>query len=194
MDSSSYTELLSFVRRSEKTSNDGLYHYENKNRGVSVLYEKEIKDSLQNIEGYFFVVAEPKKYMADDVIPELFKQAKEAEDELTKTYAVYNKGELLTSSGNYNFLAHIPKNQLLRQEYKEIRKGRVKEFWYNGAKSKLVIIVRTGNLFIESITLFAYLFVSFLFIIVVFQLCRFLVGIKFSYNRLKTVMRLNIRH
>ncbi|MCW3109403.1 MAG: nitrogen regulation protein NtrY [Segetibacter sp.] len=193
-DSVTYGVLTTLIRRSKKTAYADMFYYENAFYSFSFLYEKEIKDSLQNVQGYFFVIAEPKKYKNQALYPELFKQVKDAETDLNLTYAVYNKGELISSAGDYNFLSHIPKNQLLRQEYKEHHKGEFNELWYNAGNNKLVIIVRNASLFIESITLFAYLFGSFLFIIVLFQVGHFLIRFKFSYKRLKNGLKLNIRH
>ena len=193
-DSVAYGSLTSFIRRSKNAVYDDLYYYENTSNGFSLLYEKEIKDSLQNILGYFFVIAEPKKYKSQALYPELFKQVKDVEQDLAQVYAVYNKGELINSEGDYNFLSHIPKEQLLRQEYKEQRKGNYKELWYNAGNNRLVIIVRNASFFIESITLFAYLFGCFLFIIVLFQTGHFLVRFKFNFKRLRNGLRLNIRH
>lgn len=193
-DSVSYDVLTTLIRRSKKTAYADMFYYENAFYSFSFLYEKEIKDLAGNIEGYFFVIAEPKKYKSQALYPELFKQVKNAETDLNLTYAVYNKGELISSAGDYNFLSRIPKDQLLRQEYKDRHKGDYNELWYNAGNNKLVIIVRSGSLFIESITLFAYLFGSFLFIIVLFQVGHYLIKFKFSYKRLKNGLRLNIRH
>lgn len=193
-DSVQYSDLNTFIGRSKNTAYADLYYYENASKSFSLLYEKEIKDSLKNILGYFFVTAEPKKYKSQALYPELFKQVKDVEQDLNQVYAVYNKGELINSVGDYNFVSHIPKDQLLRQEYKEQRKGNFKELWYNAGNNRLVIIVKDASFFIESITLFAYLFGSFLFIIVLFQTGHFLVKYKFNYKRLKTGLRLNIRH
>jgi HAMP domain-containing protein len=193
-DSDSYAVLNTLVGRSKKTMYDDLYYYQNSFFNFSFLYEKKIKDSLENIQGYFFVVAEPKKYKNQALYPELFKQVKNAEEDLDRTYAVYNKGQLVTSVGDYNFLSQIPKNLLLRQEYKEQRKGEFNEFWYNAGNNKMVIIVKNTSFFIEAITLFAYLFGSFLLILVLFQVGRLLIRYKFSYRRLKKGLKLNIRH
>ncbi|MDQ6812736.1 MAG: hypothetical protein M3040_03195, partial [Bacteroidota bacterium] len=118
-DSVTYSQLITLIHRSKNTSSPGMYYYENASNNFSFLYEKEIKDPRQNTLGYFFVIAEPKKYKSQALYPELFKQVKDAENDLNRTYAVYNKGELINSAGDYNFLSHIPKSQLLRQEYKE---------------------------------------------------------------------------
>jgi two-component system nitrogen regulation sensor histidine kinase NtrY len=193
-DSISYGALNTLIGRGKKTAYSDLFYFENAFYSFSFLYKKEIKDSLQNTLGYFFVVAEPKKYKNQALYPELFKQVKNAQEELDRTYAVYNKGKLISSVGDYNFLSYIPKSLLLKQEYKEQRKGDFNELWYNAGNNKMVIILRNTSFFIESITLFAYLFGSFLFIIVLFQTGLFLIRFKFSYKGLRNGLRLNFRH
>lgn len=193
-DSSTYGSLNTLIGRGKRTTYSDLFYFENAFYSFSFLYKKEIKDSLQNTLGYFFVVAEPKKYKNQALYPELFKQVKNAELDLDRTYAVYSKGRLISSVGDYNFLSYIPKNLLLRQEYKQQRKGDFDELWYNAGNNKMVIIVKKASFFIESITLFAYLFGSFLFIIVLFQTGRFLIRYKFSYKGLKNGLKLNFRH
>jgi len=193
-DSTEYSDLNSLISRGKKTAYSDLFYFQNANYNFSFLYKKEIKDAQQNTLGYFFVVAEPKKYKNQALFPELFKQVKSAEEDLDRTYAVYNKGVLMSSVGDYNFLSRIPKEKLLRQEYREERKGDYNELWYNAGSNKMVIIVKNASFFIESITLFAYLFGSFLFIIVLFQVGRFLVRFKFSYKALKKGLKLNFRH
>lgn len=193
-DSVSYDVLNSLISRSKKTGNVDMYYYANAFYSFSFLYKKEITDSSQNVLGYFFVIAEPKKYKNQALYPELFKQVKNAEADLDVTYAVYSKGKLISSAGDYNFLSTIPKDQLLRQEFKEQSIGEFKELWYNAGNNKLVIIVRSNALFIQAVTLFAYLFGSFLFIVVLFQIGTLLIRFKFSLKRMKFGLRLNIRH
>lgn len=194
-ENTSYGELSTLVKRGKKTAYEDLFYFSNTYYSFSFLYEKEIKDSLQNTVGYFLVVAEPKKYKNQALSPELFtQQAKNASEELDRTYAVYNNGKLISSVGDYNFLSYIPRHLLLRQEYKEQRNGDFNELWYNAGNNKMVIIVKNSSFFIQAMTLFAYLFGSFLFIIVLFQIGRFLMRNKFSYKRLKNGLKLNFRH
>ena len=41
--------------------------------------------------------------------------------------------------------------------------------WYNAGSNKLIAIVKKGNILFEVITLFAYFFGSFLFILILFH-------------------------
>jgi HAMP domain-containing protein len=196
-DSVTFDNITNIIyNRSKKTFIEGLYYYENEFTGFSYLYEKEIVDSSNNIVGYFFVVAEPKKYKSQALTPELFKQVKDIEADLdvNYAYAVYNKGVIINTYGDYNFKSYIPRNQYPKQEFKEEEKKDSVELWYNAGNNKLVIIVKAGSVSYEAITLFAYLFGSFLFVVIMFQVLHYLISNKFRITRLRNGLRLNIRN
>lgn len=196
-DSVSFDVIYSIIlNRSKKTANSDLYYYENESNVFNFIYQKEIRDSVGKILGYFFVVAEPKKYESEALYPELFKQVKdvEADLELNYAYAVYSNGQIISNYGDYNFVTSIPKSLFLKQDYKEEKKDDNTELWYNAGNNRLVIIVKSDSHFFEAITLFAYLFVSFLFIIVLFETGYFLVKNKFSLQNLTSVLKPSIRN
>ena len=180
--------------RSKTTLNPDMYFYENEFNGFNLLYKKEIQYPNGNRAGYFFVVAEPKKYKNQSVSPELFKQVKDVANDLEITYAIYNKGRLVNAYGDYNFPTIIPKTKVLRQEYREERKDDYTELWYNAGNNKMIILVRSQSVFFESITLFAYLFASFLFIVVLFQVGVLLIKMRFRFSNIKTGMHISIRN
>lgn len=194
-DSVSFDAIMSKIYiRSKKTQNKQMYYYENEFNGVNLLYQKEIRDSAGMNKGYFFVVAEPKKYKSQAVYPELFKQVEDVATDLDVTYAVYYKGGLINSFGDYNFLSKIPKERYLRQEYAEVKKDDNVELWYNAGNNKMVIMIEKESLFLESVTLFAYLFGSFLFIVVMFQLGDLLIKVRFRLYRLRQGLKFTLRN
>jgi hypothetical protein len=107
-----------------------VYYYESNTEGYSFLYQKEIRDSLQNNLGYFFVVAKPKKYTAEALYFELFKQGKDnpLEAELNYAYAIYNKGTIITNFGDYNFPSRITKQLYPGRIISKKRMGRTANF------------------------------------------------------------------
>ncbi|HEX8358381.1 MAG TPA: hypothetical protein VF610_13250, partial [Segetibacter sp.] len=155
-DPASFENITNIVyNRSRKTRVEDLYYFANEFRGFSYLYQKKILDSAENVQGYFFVVAEPKKYNSQALMPELFKQVNNVESDLdvNYAYAVYSKGEIINNYGDYNFRSFIPKNRYPRQEFIEENKGDVTELWYNAGNSRLVVIVKVGSVFFQAITL-----------------------------------------
>jgi signal transduction histidine kinase len=195
-DSTSFAAISSIItNRSKPTANPDLYYYENEFNEFSYLYKKDIKDVHGNIQGYFFIVAELKKYKSEALYPELFKQAENVETDLNVNYAyaVYNKGRIINNYGDYDFKSRIPKEDYPKQEFLEKQINGKSVLWYNAGNNKIVIIVRSGSMFFEAITLFAYLFGSFLFIVVLFQVGHILVENKFRFDRLKNNLRFNLR-
>ncbi|MEJ7828464.1 MAG: HAMP domain-containing sensor histidine kinase [Segetibacter sp.] len=195
-DSVSYDVITNIIyNQSKRTSIKDVYYYESNTEGYSFLYQKEIRDSLQNDLGYFFVVAKPKRYTAEALYPELFKQGKDnpSDIDLNYAYAIYNKGTIINNFGDYNFVSRIPKQQYPKQDYIEKKAGQYSELWYNAGNNKLVIVVKGGSLFIASITLFAYLLGSFLFLVVLLQIIEYLMWSRFSWKRIKSGFTFNIR-
>ncbi|MEJ7680798.1 MAG: hypothetical protein WKG06_23690 [Segetibacter sp.] len=111
----SYGALSSIIEnRSKSTSNPDLYYYENELNEFSYLYKKDISDARGNIQGYFFIVAELKKYKSEALYPELFKQVENVETDLNVNYAyaIYNKGKIINNYGDFDFKSRIPKARL----------------------------------------------------------------------------------
>lgn len=195
-DSVSYEVITNIItNQSKRTTIPNVYYYESNTEGFSFLYQKEVKDTNANVLGYFFVIAKPKKYTTDALYPELFKQSKElsANIDMSYAYAVYNKGIIINNYGDYNFVSRIPKQLYPKQDFIEKKNGNNNELWYNAGNNKLVIIVKSGSVFFASITLFAYLFGSFLFIIVLYQLAQYFIRARFRLNLIKKGIRFNIR-
>ena len=195
-DSLSFGGVTSILlNRSKKTENPDLYYYENQFNEFSYLYKKDITDARGNLKGYFFIVAELKKYKSEALYPELFKQVEDVASDLNVNYAyaIYNAGKIINNYGDYNFKSRIQKEDYPKQEFYEKKVNGKSVLWYNAGNNKLVIIVRSGSVFFEAITLFAYLFGSFLFIVVLFQIGNLLVLYKFRLGQIKNELRFNLR-
>ncbi|MCG7859834.1 hypothetical protein MD537_22840, partial [Flavihumibacter sediminis] len=66
------------------------------------------------------------------------------------------------------------------------------ELWYRD-NNKVVIIAKLNNLWLESITLVAYLFSTFLLLLGIFQLISLLVRSRLRLSNLRKEMQLNLR-
>jgi signal transduction histidine kinase len=195
-DSVSYDIITNVIStQSKKTSIPDVYYYESNTEGFSFLYQKEIRDTTNDLLGHFFVVAKPRKYTSEALFPELFKQVKDnaTERDLHYAYAIYNKGSIINNYGDYNFVSHIPKTHYPRQDYVIKKNGDSNELWYNAGNNKLVIVVKRGSVLFASITLFAYLFASFLFIVLLFQTAHYLIRARFRWKRIRSSLNLDIR-
>ncbi len=191
----SYDAIVNLINNRSKKAPDGeMYFYQNSFKDYNLLFQKNITDSAGAQLGHLFVLAEPKRYKSPAVYPELFKEVEDVTSELDLTYAVYFKGELIRSIGDYNFPGRIAPDQYLKQQYKEVRKGNTNELWYNAGNYKLVITVQKEALFLEFITLFAYLFGSFLFIVVLFQVGDLFIRYRFRLHLMRHKVKFNIRN
>jgi signal transduction histidine kinase len=144
--------------------------------------------------GYFFVVAKPKRYKSEALYPELFKQVKDISTDLNVNYAyaVYNKGEIIINFGAENFPARLSKDQYPKLEFEVRKEGNINQLWYNSG-NKIVVIIKNTSFFYEAITLFAYLFGMFLFVVVLFQLAGILFRSRFQWRSIKAAFRFSIR-
>jgi signal transduction histidine kinase len=150
----------------------------------------------QSTMGYLFVVIKSKRYKSEALYPELFTQVQDIASDLNTNYAyaVYNRGRIINHFNTYSFPSQLDKNQIPRFElfsYKYV--GDYSELWFNSSNNKQVLVVKRNTWLIEAVTLFAYLFCSFLFIILLFHLGNYLLLARFKWKALRKMLRLNIR-
>jgi signal transduction histidine kinase len=195
-DSASYEVISNIIYQSKRTDIENLYYYESSLDRFSYLFQKEVRDKDHNIIGHFFVVAKPKRYKSDALYPELFKQVRDISADLNVNYAyaVYNKGEILENYGDYNFKSRLSKEDLPHLEFETRWQDDNNELWYNVGNNKIVVIIRKGTLFFEAITLFAYLFGTFLFIVLLFHVGNLLFHSRFQWRNLKPLFKFSIRN
>ncbi|MCY7420186.1 MAG: hypothetical protein LH478_00350 [Chitinophagaceae bacterium] len=196
-DSVSYDILTNIIsNRSKNTNIADLYYHENNSESFSYIFQKEVKDFEGNVLGYFFLLAKPKRYQSEALYPELFKQVKDITSDvsLNYSYAVYDKGKLVINSGDYNFNSQLPKSKWIRQEFLETKEGKYDILWYNAGNNKMVMVIKDGSMVFEAITLFAYLFGSFLFILIIFHIGNLLLRSRFRWSEIKKTFRFDIRY
>jgi signal transduction histidine kinase len=196
-DSTNFNSLNTIVQTQGKpTAIPGLYYYDISYDRFNYISKKEITDSLGFIEGYFFIVSKPKKYKSDALYPELFSKgnANSIESSSVYAFAIYNNRQLNTSNNDYPFPTTIDPSSFTYNEFRTIDKDGYEELWYRPNEDKVIVIARQDKLFIESITLFAYLFCSFLVITIIFNVLNKLVGGKIMSGDLKNFLQFTIRN
>lgn len=184
-----------FTIEGKSTNVPDLRYFENNFDKFTYIAKKTIIDSLQEVQGYLFVLAEPKQYKSDALVPELFKQRKDFlpnEYAPIYSYAIYNGGDLLFHYSDYPFPTKIDQRTLPVHEFTRKRQGGYDEIWYRNA-NKLVVIAKKSDAFLEAVTLFAYLFTTFLLLVTLFQIIAFLVQSGLRWQRLRTFWQLNLR-
>lgn len=138
----------------------------------------------------------PRNSKNETLSPELFSkgQYNTIYNSSTFAFAIYNKSKLVESHNDYAFAARIPPAFFAGKQYLLINKRGATELWYNAGGGKAVVIAKQDDLGIETITLFSYLFCSFLLITAFVWLTNVLLKTNANGARLREYFRLNIRN
>jgi signal transduction histidine kinase len=156
---------------------------------------KMVTDTSGTAIGYVFILSEPKKYKNDALVPELFRGRKDfLPDEYSPiySYAIYNNRELIDYFNDYAFPTRLSEKQLPPNSFTFRKNEGYDELWYRD-NNKVVIIAKLNNLWLESITLVAYLFSTFLLLLGIFQLISLLVRSRLRLSNMRQEMQLNLR-
>jgi two-component system, NtrC family, nitrogen regulation sensor histidine kinase NtrY len=160
----------------------------------SYIYRKAVADTAGRTVGYFFVLAVPKRYKNDALIPELFKPQKEYLPEYSpnSAFAVYSAGRLIDYYNEYQFPTELSPDQIPKTEYEQRKHNGYDELWYKD-NDKVVVIARKDNYMLEGITLFAYLFSTFLILLGFFRIVAVMVQTRLRRHLLKQFFQVNLR-
>ncbi len=194
-DSTNYASIKTIILNQAKpTVIAELYSYDNSTEGFSYIYQKKIGKE-GSVLGYLFVIIKSKRYKSEALYPELFNQVQDIASDLNTNYAyaVYNKGKIINHFNTYSFPSQLDRNQIPDFEFSYRNVGAYNELLYNSGNNKQVLVVKRNTWFIEAVTLFAYLFCSFLFIILLFHVGSYVVIARFNFRELRKMLRLNIR-
>ncbi|MFM9911782.1 MAG: ATP-binding protein [Chitinophagaceae bacterium] len=172
-----------------------LRYFERSFDKFSYIFLKEVKNANGIRIGYFVILADPKRYKSDALIPELFKQSKEILPEYSPlySYGIYTELELISYYNEYAFPILLKPTQVPLKEFEMRTNGSYEELWYRHSADKVVIIVRKNNSFIEAITLFAFLFSTFLFLLALYWLVTVIIRSRFRWKHLKKNWQFSIR-
>lgn len=177
------------------TEKPGLYSYETEYDRFSYITKRDIKDSADKKLGSFFIVSNLKTYNPDALLPELFRQYSKSDIENSSVYstAVYINNQLKSQPGNYPFPTSITDEEVPATEYEPRANGDFNELWYRDSAEKIIVIARKSETLIEAITLFSYIFCSFIFLVTLVRLLSFLFSKGFGMEKLKGLFQMNIR-
>jgi two-component system, NtrC family, nitrogen regulation sensor histidine kinase NtrY len=177
------------------TNISGLKYYETAFDRFSYIYKKEIKDTSGSPVAYFFMLSNPRKYKSDALSPELFKQPEDFSFERSSVYAyaIYSSMELINHINDYAFAIRLDSSEIPAKEYDVRLKNGYNELWYKKGVDKVVIITKKSNFLLEAMTLFAYLFCAFLFLVGLFQLSNLVIRSGFHWYKLQELWQMNIR-
>ncbi|MEO5945536.1 MAG: ATP-binding protein, partial [Chitinophagaceae bacterium] len=195
-DPTSYESLnVIFTVQSKSTTIPGLYYYETAYDKFNYIIRREVVDSADKKMGSFFIVSNLKSFSRDALFPELFRQSKGSDPENSPIYsnAVYIKNRLISPVGNYPFATWLNESEIPQEEFKLKTNGDFDELWYHASKDKVVVIARKRETTIETITLFSYIFCTFLFLVALVQVLIYILKTGYNWKGIKKLFELNIR-
>lgn len=195
-DPTTYEALNTILNvQSKSTDTEGLFYYETSFDKFNYITRRDVKDTAGNKLGSFFIVSNLKNYSRDALFPELFKQFKEAAPENSPIYssAVYDSLRLVSPPGNYPFPIWLTASEVPKEEFSSKINDDHDELWFKAGSEKVVVVARKKEATIEMITLFSYIFCSFLVLVAFVQLVTLILRTGYNRERLRKMFQLNIR-
>lgn len=185
-----------FQIQGKKTAIPGMRYYEQSFDKFGYIFKREANVGRKKL-GTIFVQADPKRYKNEALTPELFRQNNVMLPEQYSSvvsYAIYDSDRnLIQNYNDYAFPTHLANWLIPTNEFERRRNGGYEELWYRPSSDKVVIIARKRNSLIEAITLFAYLFSTFLFLLFFYRISSMVLRSRFQWRILKQYMQLSIR-
>ncbi len=184
-----------FRIQGKETSIANLKYFEKSFDKFSYIFKKEVIDSFGVNTGYFFVLSEPKRYKSDALIPELFRRTKELVPEYSPGYyyGIYSKLGLISYYNDYPFPTKLSPEQVPKFEFETRANKDFEELWYRHTGDKVVVIAKKDNSFIEGITLFSYLFSTFILLLFIYRVTAFLVRSRLKRSAFAEYFQFSIR-
>ncbi|RYD73773.1 MAG: HAMP domain-containing protein, partial [Sphingobacteriales bacterium] len=193
----SYNQLNTILNSQAKPTNVvGLYYYDESFERFRYISKKSITDTSGNLLGTIFILITPSQIKNEMIYPELFSKGVDnaIENSALYSFAIYNKGKLISSHNDYPFATTLPKNAFSGKQNYHKQTASHDELWYNAGGEKFVVIVKENRILIESITLFSYLFCSFLLLTACFWIITVFINSRFNTQKLRVYWQLTIRN
>ena len=197
IDSTGYNDLNTILNTEARpTGIPNLYYYDVAYDKYSYISKKLLNDTSGNLLGYVFIIANLKKDKNDALYPVLFNRGRpnSIENSTHYAFAIYNNLKLINSHNDYPFSTTIARNTFPLEQYFIISKNNYNELWYNAGGGRMVVIAKENNLGIESMTLFSYIFCSFLVLTAILWLLNVFFNSGFSLSQMKQKWQFNIRN
>jgi signal transduction histidine kinase len=158
-DTVSYEALLQNIQNAHPVADSTLYYNENAKDGhYYMAYIPIIPDSINPI-GYVFIDFTIKESTGETVYPELLQPGtvKSSQNDAGYSYGVFINNRLITQTNDYSFPIYLT-TDTIKNQYTFYNWESSSELWYKADESKTVIVIRNHKWWLESITLFSYLF------------------------------------
>jgi two-component system nitrogen regulation sensor histidine kinase NtrY len=127
--------------------------------------------------------------------PELFSHGQNAsiENSSEYAYAIYDRGKLISSHNDYAFSTRYTEKYFVGRPFFLDENKKYSELWYDAGNGKYIEIVKENQVLPELITLFSYLFCSFLLLSAFSGLLSLALRSRLRLSRIKNALRFTIR-
>ncbi len=197
IDNNNFNDLNTILNTQAKpTGIQGLFYYDEGYDKFNYITKKTIVDTSRALIGYIFILVSPKYAKNEALSPELFSKGHNNAIENSSTYAfaIYDNGRLVGSHNDYPFATRYEEKYYPNSKYLMINRNNHSEMWYNAGGGKYVVIAKENSLSIESLTLFSYLFCSFLMLTAFAWLLNVIIGSRFKWSVITSNWQLSIRN
>ena len=193
-DSTTYGSLKNIIRlKAKPTGVSNLYSFESEGKLLNYIFEKQfLTDGKVSLA--LIIVIKPKLYISEAIFPELFKQSNDLSSDLNLNYAyaIYKNGKLISHFNDYNFPLQVNSRKISANSFSQKNNNGYNELWYNSFNQKQVVIAAPNNQVMAVISLFAWLFCSFLIIAMFLHGMEILFRKKFNLKAIKSSFKLSI--
>ena len=192
----SYNSITGILSTQAKpTAVNGLKYYYSNYDEINYVSRIVVRDFNNALLGYVFVVIKSRNSAAQNLSPELFNRNinNSIENSNDYSFAVYEKGKLISSHNDYAFSSRYQEKYFAGRSFLMDTKNNYNELWYNAGSEKYVVLVKENRILIELITLFSYLFCSFLILSSLLWLVATLIKSKLKISTLKRNFQLTIK-
>ena len=192
----SFNSIVGILTTQAKpTAVNGLKYYYSGYEEINYISRIVVRDFKNVLLGYVFIVINAQHLATQNLSPELFKSSNNNSIENSNDYsfAVYEKGKLLSSHNDYPFSSKYQEKYFAGSSFLMDTKNNYNELWYNAGAEKYIVLVKENRILIELITLFSYLFCFFLILSSLSWLVAAIVKSKLKITILKRKFQLTIK-
>lgn len=159
-DTTNYNTLVSTINEGVPTISAALYYKEYANSHQYLAYMPLTYDTTQEPIGYAILTFDQKKSANESVYPELLQPAgtQSSFNDGKYSYAIYINNKLINQTNDYPFPITIENPYLKAGQFSFYNKNSYSELWYKSDDRRTVVVAYHRNTWLETITLFSYLF------------------------------------
>ncbi|MFT4205171.1 MAG: HAMP domain-containing sensor histidine kinase [Chitinophagaceae bacterium] len=171
-----------------------LYYNDSKPDQFSYIYRKKMQNVVDSMTAYAFILVRPLRYSDNQLDVRLFNTSKSLPGDINNdySYAIYYNNKLVTSYLDGGYSATIKPPNFMSSYFLEEHTTQGSKLWFKAGDKKVIVVVKQMNVWLDFVTLFAYIFCSAIIAICLGYLLIYFVFTGFNVRYLKRILRLTI--